>query len=149
MKREVFMRLAYPIDLIPQDEGGYLVSFPDIPEALTEGETKNEALSEATDCLIAALGGYINDRRDIPMPSSPKPGQETVIVPPLVSAKLALYQAMHEAQITRVALGKRLGVSEGAVRRLLDLDHKSHIGQVDAALSVLGKRLVVEIHDAA
>lgn len=96
-----------------------------------------------------ALGGYIDDRRDIPMPSSPKPGQKTVIVPPLVSAKLALYQAMHEAQITRVALGKRLGVSEGAVRRLLDLDHKSHIGQVDAALSVLGKRLVVEIHDAA
>ena len=143
------MRLAYPIDLTPQADGSFLVSCPDIPEALTDGETKTEALSEAADCLIAALGGYINDRRNIPRPSSPKLGQTTVIVPPLVSAKLALYQAMHEAKITRVALGKRLGVSEGAVRRLLDLDHKSHIGQVDAALSVLGKRLIVEVDDAA
>ncbi|MBW2011374.1 MAG: type II toxin-antitoxin system HicB family antitoxin [Deltaproteobacteria bacterium] len=143
------MKLVYPIDLIKQDDGSFLVCFPDIPEALTDGETKDEALSEAVDCLIAALGGYINDRRDIPVPSLPKPGQEAIIVPPLVSAKLALYQAMRETQITRVALGKRIGVSEGAVRRLLDLDHKSHIGQIDAALSLLGKRLVVEVQDAA
>ena len=143
------MKLTYPIDLIPQEDGSFLVSFPDIPEALTDGMTKDEALSEAEDCLIAALGGYITDRRNIPKPSLPKKGQQTVIVPPLVSAKLALYQAIREAQITRVALGKRLGVSEGAIRRLLDLDHKSHIEQVDAALFILGKRLVVEVQDAA
>ena len=143
------MKLAYPIEILPQDDGSFLVSFPDIPEALTDGMTKDEALAEAVDCLTAALGGYINDRRDVPEPSLPKKDQHTVVVPPLVSAKLALYQAIREAQITRVALGKRLGVSEGAIRRLLDLDHKSHIGQVDAALSILGKRLVVEVQDAA
>lgn len=143
------MKLIYPVDLIPQEDGSFLTSFPDIPEALTDGMTKDEALSEAKDCLIAALGGYISDRRNIPEPSLPKKGQQTVIVPPLVSAKLALYQAMCEAQITRVALSKRLGVSEGVIRRLLDLDHKSHIEQVDAALSILGKRLVVEAQDAA
>jgi len=143
------MKLAYPVDLLPQEDGSFLVSFPDIPEALTDGRTKDEALSEAVDCLIAALGGYIKDRRNIPEPSPPKKGQHTVIVPPLVSAKLSLYQTMRGAQINRVALGQRLGVSEGAVRRLLDLDHKSHIGQVDAALSILGKRLVVEVQDAA
>ena len=70
-------------------------------------------------------------------------------LPPLIAAKLALYQAMREAGLTRVALAERLGLSEGAVRRLLDLDHRSHIGQVDAALAVLGKRLVVEVRDAA
>ncbi len=56
---------------------------------------------------------------------------------------------MRDAKITRVELGNRLGVSEGAVRRLLDLDHRSHIGQVDAALTLLGKHLVVEVQDAA
>jgi antitoxin HicB len=143
------MKLAYPVNLIPQEDGSFLVSYPDIPEALTDGATKAEALSEAVDCLIAALGGYLHDRRDIPKPSLPKKGQQMVIIPPLVSAKLALYQAMREAQITRVELGKRLGVSEGAIRRLLDLDHKSHIEQVDAALYILGKRLLVEVQDAA
>lgn len=143
------MTLAYPVQLTLQDDGSYLVSFPDIPEALTDGKTKKEALSEAVDCLIAALGGYIGDRREIPKPSQPMQGQAMLIIPPLPSAKLALYQAICECGVTRVALGKRLGVSEGSVRRLLDLDHRSHIGQVDAALSILGKQLVVEVRDAA
>ncbi len=143
------MKLEYPVELRLQDDGSYLISFPDIPEALTDGMTNDEALSEAEDCLIAALGGYISERRNIPKPSLPQKEQPTVRVPPLVAAKLALYQAMHDAQITRVELGKRLGVSEGAIRRLLDLDHKSHIGQVDAALTRLGKQLVVEVQDAA
>ncbi len=143
------MELAYPVNLSLQDDGSILVTFPGVPEALTDGETEAEALAEALDCLIAALGGYINDRRDIPRPSRPKRGQKVVALPPLVSAKLALYQAMRDAGVTRVALGKRLGVSEGAVRRLLDLDHRSHIGQIDAALVALGKRLVVEVRDAA
>jgi len=143
------MELAYPVNLSLQDDGSILVTFPGVPEALTDGETEAEALAEALDCLIAALGGYINDRRDIPRPSRSKRGQPVVALPPLVSAKLALYQAMRDAGITRVALGERLGVSEGAVRRLLDLDHRSHIGQIDAALVALGKRLVVEVRNAA
>ncbi len=75
------MKLAYPLELTLQDDASYLVSFPDIPEALTDGETKKEALSEAVDCLIAALGGYINDRREIPIPSRPKQGQPMLIIP--------------------------------------------------------------------
>ncbi len=143
------MKLEYPFNLDQQKDKSYLVSFPDIPEALTDGKTKEEALSEVLDCLTAALEGYINERRDIPQPSLPGKDQKTILVPPLISAKLALYQAMCESSITRVALGKRLGLSEGAIRRLLDLDHRSHIGQVEAALSILGKRLVVEIQDVA
>ena len=71
-------QLAYPVGLETDDDGAVLVSFPDIPEALTEGATEQEALAEARDCLIAALGGYIDGRRDIPArrrragaPSSP------------------------------------------------------------------------------
>lgn len=143
------MEFAYPVDLTPQDDGSVLVTFPDVRGALTDGDSKAEALFEAADCLIAALGGYIELRRDIPAPSRPRPGQPVVTVPPLVAAKLALYRAMRGSGLTRVALGKRLGISEGAVRRLLDLDHRSHIGQVEAGLAVLGKRLVVEVRDTA
>jgi len=49
---------------------------------------------------------------------------------------------MRDSRITR-------GVSEGAIRRLLDLDHRSHIGQIDTALAALGMRLVIEVQDAA
>ena len=136
------MQLAYPVTLAPQAEGTMLVSFPDVPEALTEGTTEREALAEAEDCLIAALGGYINDRRNIPHPS-PARGCSVVILPALVAAKLALYQAMREQGVSNVALAGQLGVMEGTIRRLLDLDHRSHIGQIEAALKIFGKRLVI------
>ena len=135
-------RLAYPTRLERQADGGVLVTFPDIPEALTEGATEQEALVEAEDCLIAALGGYVLDRRDIPRPS-PARGSPLVAVPALVAAKLALYRAMRAGGVGNTALAEQLGTVEGTVRHLLDLDHRSHIGQVEAALRVLGQRLVI------
>jgi antitoxin HicB len=117
--------------------GFHLITFPDVPEAGTDAETREEALREAPDALIAALGGYIEARR--PM---------IVTLPVLAAAKLALYEAVQTAQITNVELGRRFGISEGAVRQLLDLDHRSHIGQIEAPLAALGRRLVVAI-DAA
>ena len=136
------MPLAYPVKLETEGGNSVLVSFPDIPEALTEGSTKREALAEARDCLIAALGGYVEGRRDIPRPS-PGRGRPLVALPALVAAKIALYRAMRERGLGNAALAKQLGTVEGTVRRLLDLDHRSHIGQVEAALHVLGQRLVV------
>lgn len=134
--------LAYPVKLDEEIGGGILVSFPDIPEALTEGATMQDALAEAEDCLIAALGGYIEERRKIPGPS-PRRGRPLVSLPTLVAAKIALYSAMQERGIGNAALARRLDTVEGTVRRLLDLDHRSHIGQVEAALRALGQRLVV------
>ena len=135
-------RLVWPADLQRQEDGSILVSFPDIPEALTEGATEAEALVEAQDCVIAALGGYVESRHPIPAPS-PVRGRTSVALPVLVAAKIALYGAMHEQGIGNTALAERLGLSEGAVRRLIDLDHRSHIGQVETALHALGQRLTV------
>lgn len=125
-----------------QNDGSILVSFPDIPEALTEGETEEEALVLAADCLIAALGGYIGGRRAIPTPSSIH-GSQSIALPALAGAKVALYDAMHRQGISNTGLATRLGVTEGAVRRLLDLDHRSHIGYVEKALQVLGQQLTI------
>ena len=134
--------MTYPVRLERDDRGAVLVSFPDIPEALTEGATEGEALAEAQDCLIAALGGYMDDRRDIPRPS-PGRGRPLVALPALAAAKIALYRAMRERGLSNAALARRLGTMEGTVRRLIDLDHRSHIGQVETALAALGQRLVV------
>ncbi len=140
---------SYPACVGIDSAGFYLVTFPDVPEAGTDAETRGEALENAVDSLLAALGGYIHTRRAIPRPSKAKRGQVLMALPTLVSAKLALYEAIRDANISNVELGKRLGVSEGAVRRLLDLDHRSHIGQVEAGLQALGRRLKIEVQAAA
>ena len=142
-------KFVYPATVEADEDGFFLATFPDIPEAGTDGKTKQEALAGAQDSLIAALGGYIKLKRDIPPPSEPTPSKHAVSLPSLVTAKLVLYQAMRDAKMTQVALGKRLGVTESIVRRMLDLDHRSHIGQIENALAVLGKRLIVEVRDAA
>jgi antitoxin HicB len=125
-----------------------LVQFIDVPEAHTFAPTETDAGGDnALDCLIAALGGYIKRGRAIPEPS-PARGRPVVVLPPLVSAKLALYEAMRAQRITRTELARRLGLQENAIRRLLDLDHRSHIDQVDRALAALGKRLEVRLEPA-
>jgi antitoxin HicB len=46
------MRYAYPFDMEPQPEGGFTVTFPDVPEAITEGDTAAEARERAEDALV-------------------------------------------------------------------------------------------------
>ena len=138
------MRYAYPCILTPDEEGWLTVSFPDVPEALTCGKTCEEALELAEDALAVALAGYVHLRRDIPAPSAPERDQDLVPLPPVVAAKLALYTAMRAQGMTKVALAARLGISESAVRKLANPDHRSHISQVENALKHLGRKLLVE-----
>ena len=143
------MRYVYPFTLEPEEDGSAVtVAFPDVPGARTFGADEAGARALAEGCLIAALGGYVELGKPIPSPS-PADGRPTVALPPLVAAKLALYEAMRAEGVSPAALAERTGVAEAAVRRLLDLDHRSHIGQVDAALRALGKRLTVEVQNAA
>ena len=136
------MQYAYPC-VLASDEDGISVSFPDIPEALTCGIDRPDALAQAADALVAALSAYVYAREEIPVPSPAIEGQELISVPLIVAAKLALYSAMRRQGMTKTALARRLGLSEGAVRKLLDPDHRSHIGQVEKALRVLGQSLVI------
>ena len=67
----------------------------------------------------------------------------------MVTAKLALYEAMQETDVDDAALARRLGTMRSTVRRLVDLDRRSHINQIAEALDALGKHLVVEVFAAA
>ena len=115
---------------------------------LTGGKTREEAEEGALDCLLAALGGYIEGKRDLPRPSRKK-GTGKAALPPLAAAKMALYQAMRDEGVTQVELSKRTGRDQKDIRRLLDLDHRSHIELVEDALEHLGRRLVVTVERAA
>lgn len=103
------MLLAYPVKLETEGGSSVLVSFPDVPEALTEGSTEQEALTEAKDCLIVALDGYIKGRREIPKPSTEKT-LPLVVLPATATIKITFYRlsrAVHE--ITRRRVGQPIG----------------------------------------
>jgi antitoxin HicB len=142
------VRFIYPYTVHQSDDGAWQVRFPDVPEALTEGDTEAEAHALAEDVLLAALGGIAKLRRDLPTPSD-APGRPVVIVPMLHSAKLALYQAMREQGFNNVTLARKLGLRESEVRRMLDLDHQTKIGTLENALWHLGKQIASEVRQAA
>lgn len=136
-------RYAYPIELMA-DADGFLVRFPDLPEALTDGDTREQALSEAIDCLEEALAGRIARRDPIPGPSAAH-GRPLVAPGALIAAKAALYDAMRVANVSNVALAAQLAVAEGEVRRMLDPRHATKIGRLEEALTALGRRLIVSV----
>ena len=139
------MIYAYPCQLTPDEEGGLVAAFPDVPEAITGGRDLAEAMAMAEDALATALAGYVHEKWDIPAPSEAADGQVLVAPPAVVAAKLALYSAMRAQRITKVALADRLGVSESAVRKLTNPDHHSHMRQVQKALRAVGRSLKVEV----
>jgi hypothetical protein len=48
---------AWPVDLIPAEEGGFIVNFPDLPNGWSQGETRDEALARAEDLLDEMILG--------------------------------------------------------------------------------------------
>jgi antitoxin HicB len=140
---------SYPVDLKPDDNETILVSFPDVSIAHTFGEDEADALARAVDALETAFIMLISDRQGIPRPSRPRRGQKMVTLPALSAAKLALYEAMREAGVRKADLARRLNWHMPQVDRLLDLRHASRMDQLEAALAALGKKLVLEIEDAA
>ena len=77
------MFYVYPCVLNPEEGGGYYVTFPDVPGALTNGKDRGEALVMAEDALTAALAGYVQEHWDVPVPSAAVDGQELIAVSPV------------------------------------------------------------------
>ncbi len=138
------MRYEYPAEIERDEQGYYLVSIPDVPEAATDASDRETALAEAPGALSAALAGYVHQRRPLPVPSPPN-ARPLIAVPGLVAAKLALYEAMRErGMFTARELAEWLGKSPTAARRLMDPDYSSKWESVEEALAAFGHHLVIE-----
>jgi antitoxin HicB len=133
---------GYPVNL-RKDGKFILVTFPDIPEAITQGDNRAHALEMAAEALESAMDFYFEDRRAVPIPSKPKPGQALVELPPSVSAKVLLLNEMLRQKVRPAELARRLGTTPQEVNRLTNLRHATKIDRVDKALRALGKRLIV------
>ena len=139
------MIYTYPCELTPDEDGEFIVTFPDVPEAISGGNDRAEALRMAEDALATALAGYVHNSWDIPISNEAHDDQVSVPVPTVVAAKLALYTAMRAQRVTKVELAERLGISESAVRKLTNPDHRSHISQVQKGLRAVDRRLEVGV----
>ncbi|WP_159991923.1 type II toxin-antitoxin system HicB family antitoxin [Pelistega ratti] len=131
--------LQYPVDVIQDTNGSYLVTCPDIPEMASVGDDIEEALLEAEEGLQTALEFYFDDRRSIPLPSKVKSGQYLVSLSILQSMKVFLLNEMVAQGVKKAEMARRLDVHLPQIDRLLDFRHATKVEFVEKAYSKLDK----------
>ncbi len=138
------MNYTYAVILTEDpDDGGYVVTCRDLPEAITQGETVTEALAEAAVALDEALCGRINRGKDIPEPSAEQAGERLVPVPVTTALKAAAYTRFRESGQTKVAIAEALDLKESEVRRILDPRHGTKAATLERFIRSLGGNVLI------
>jgi antitoxin HicB len=141
---------AFAARIVEDPDGGFLVTFPDVPEAITGGDTLAEARANAVEALGLALRGVLAMDRPLPQASTQSGGDlEVVTVAPEAALKLAVVEAFRASGLSKSEFARRLDKGETEARRILDPDHPTKLATLDAALRLLGKQVFVTVKDAA
>ena len=136
---------SYPAELERDEEGRYVVTFPDFGWGATVGETREVALGEALDLLRELLATTMREGNAIPAPSKAS-SQRPLVTPPVSMAlKAALYDATHESDLSQRQLARNLDVAENELNRMLNPDHATKTSTLDSVLRRLGKRVRVTV----
>ena len=138
---QVRSRFSFPAKLdLDEVDGGFTVTFRDLPEGITQGENVENALIEAADCLEEAIANRIVNRLEIPIPSELRENEHIVTTPLQTSFKGSIWLAMQEKNMNQNQFAKILSVDEKEVRRILDPIHNTKLETLERALIALGKR---------
>jgi len=134
--------IRYQAILDPQPEGGFTVTFPDLPEAITEGDSREEAVFNATEVLGLCLDVRMEQGEALPRPTRMDGG---VWITPPASAQVAIaLRQIREAQGKTLSdMARLLGTSWPAAQRLERPNANPTLRQLDRAAAAVGKRLVL------
>ena len=135
----------YPATLTPNGEGGFIVSFRDVPEAITEIWSMDELQDTAVDALVTVLEMYFEKNRVFPEPSKPKKNEVMVALPLIVVAKMLLLNVMVSSNIRPCDLARKMHIKPQEVNRIIDLQHKTKLDTIDSAMRALGKSLQLTV----
>ena len=88
----------------PAEEGGFVVTFPDLGHGATQGETEAEALEMAADFLVCVIADYIGSGEPLPEPKK-RTGKKyrSVPLPALASVKAELYRDFLASGVRKAA----------------------------------------------
>jgi antitoxin HicB len=140
---------AYRAQFEPGDRrGNVVVTFPDLPEVVTQGRGRPDARAMAEEALGLVLLAYLERGAPLPKARARGRGLVEISVAPDVAAKLAVLESFAAARISKTELARRLAKDEKEVRRILDPKHPTKLPALTAALRALGKRLVVGVTEA-
>lgn len=113
-------RLFYPAVFHKAEEGGFWITFPDIPECLSQGENMQEAYEMAVDALGLSLTTMENEGEAISKPSSLDEitVEDGVLV--IVEFDMAEYRRKNRSRAVKKTLSIPEWLNEAAIRENLN-----------------------------
>ena len=125
----------YPAEIERDEDGRFVVAFPDFGWGVTDGASRDEALAEAKDLLREVIATTIREGGDLPRPSRGGKGRPLVVPPVQIALKAALYDAWRETGMSQRRFARELGVAESEVRRMLNPEHSTKAATIDRVLA--------------
>ncbi len=135
----------YAIKLKVGADSGFVVTCRDLPQLITQGDDREDALMQAVDAMDEVFAAYMLAEMDFPRASTTRRGEQLIAPPAETVAKAALYTSMRKTQVSKSQLARLLGIDEKEVRRLLDPHYGSKLPRIAQAVAALGGRLVIGV----
>lgn len=139
--------MHYPYN-IEQDDSGYLVTFIDIPEAITYGFTMEEARNLAADSIVEALSFYFEEGKPIPLPSV-RPELPAISIPASTWLKVLLLNEMLASPLTQAEIARSMGKKNQELTRIVNLQHTTKLDTLVSALDALGKKVEISLRNSS
>jgi antitoxin HicB len=142
------MSISYPANFEPIEDNWIMVTFPDVPGAITNGENYEAAYEMGQDALGIMLEDHIWRHASLPRRSKATDEHVIVELSALDSSKLALCLEMAKAKLTKTELAARLGVDEREARRILAVGHNTKFDRIEAAFKAIGRKISIHVEAA-
>ena len=142
--------MEYPALFERAEEGGFVITFPDFEWGITQGDDETDAWEMAADALSTMIQEHIRKGEELPRASRPR-GRKYRMIPLAASQsmKAELYTAFRASGVRKAEFARLLGIPTATVDRLFDFRYLARLDQIETAFAALGKRLAVEVQDAA
>lgn len=111
-------KLFYPAVFHPAEEGGFWVSFPDIPECLTQGDDMTQAYEMAVEALGLSITDIVDNKGYLSVPSAPdsiKIEDNGFLV--IIQFDLAAYRKRNSSKVVKKTLTIPEWLNEEALAR--------------------------------
>lgn len=129
-------KLFYPALFHKAEEGGFWVTFPDIPECMTEGDSMEDAYEMAVDALGLSLTSMEQEHHKIPTPTAPDyviTDNNTILA--VIEFDMEAYKRKHCSKAVKKTLSIPEWLNQAALERNINF---SQVLQ-DALINIISK----------
>jgi antitoxin HicB len=138
-------RFNFPVNFTLEEDGCFVITFPDFPEAISQGETIQECLIEAKDCLDEALALRIDEKLEVPFPSN-NINSEYKVSPSLeIVFKVLMYLSIKESNISSEELANKLNLDEMSLENITNPRQNIQLSLFEKIFHLLGKDISVNL----